>query len=87
MEYYQIIMLACAGVLLQCAEPIILIKRWLGFREEEYDSYSKQKRFFHRLLYCAMCLTFWVGLAFTWDLGISIVGSVLAAWLYKKINE
>jgi len=79
--------LACAGVLLQCAEPIILIKRWFGFKEEEYDRYSKEKRFFHRMLYCAMCLTFWVGLIVTWDLATSIIGSVAAALLYKKINE
>lgn len=84
---YEIIMLACVGVLLQCAEPIILMKRFLGFEEEKYDTYSKEKRFFHRLLYCAMCLTFWVGLAFTWDFGISVIGSVLAAYIYKKINE
>ncbi len=83
----QTIILACAGVLLQCAEPIIHIKRWIGFKEEKYDTYSKEKRFFHRMLYCAMCLTFWVGLTFTWDLGIAIVGSVLAAYIYKKINE
>jgi hypothetical protein len=51
---YEIIMLACVGVLLQCAEPIILMKRFLGFEEEKYDTYSKEKRFFHRLLYCAM---------------------------------
>jgi hypothetical protein len=87
MEIMTIVILACGGVLLQCAEPIILIKRALGFKEEEYDNYSKEKRFFHRLIYCAMCLTFWVGLALTWNLGISIVGSVLAAYIYKKINE
>lgn len=80
-------MLACAGVLLQCAEPIIHIKRVFGFKEEEYDSYSKEKRFFHRMLYCAMCLTFWVGLALTWNIGTTIIGSVLAAYIYKKINE
>lgn len=83
----EIAMLACAGVLLQCAEPIIHMKRLLGFREEEYDSYSKEKRFFHRMLYCAMCLTFWLSLAITWDLGISAVASVLAAYIHKKIDE
>lgn len=83
----ETIVLACAGVLLQCAEPIILIKRWMGFKEEHYDTYSKEKRFFHRMLYCAMCLTFWVGLVLTWDIAIAIVGSVAAALLYKKINE
>lgn len=83
----EIAMLACAGVLLQCAEPIIHLKRWMGFKEELYDSYSKEKRFFHRLLYCAMCLTFWLSLAITWDLGISAVASVLAAYIHKKTIE
>jgi len=83
----EIAMLACAGVLLQCAEPIIHIKRFLGFKEELYDTYSKEKRFFHRMLYCAMCLTFWFALAMTWDLGISSIASVLSAYAHKKISE
>lgn len=77
--------LICIGVLLQCAEPIILIKRAMGFKEEEYDTYSKEWRFVHRLLYCAMCLTFWVALFWTWNLEIAAISSVGAALLHKNL--
>ena len=83
----EILMLACAGVLLQEAEPILHIKRWFGFKEEDYDTKGKTHRFVHRLLYCAMCLTFWFALAITWDLGVAAVASVLAAYIHKKIIE
>jgi len=43
------------------AEPIILIKRILGFKEEKYDEFTPLKRFFHKLIYCWMCSAFWIG--------------------------
>jgi hypothetical protein len=80
-----IITWACLGVLLQVAEPILLIKREFGFKEEEYDEYSKWRKFLHRLLYCAKCLTFWVALSFTWDIQVAIISSILAGLIEKWI--
>jgi hypothetical protein len=84
---YDIILWACIAVLMQCAEPILLIKRALGFKEEKYEEYSKEKRFIHRLLYCPMCLGFWITLIFTFNIGTAVISSVLGSWLHKKINE
>jgi hypothetical protein len=84
---FEIILWACVAVLMQCAEPIIHIKRYLGFKEELYDTYSKEKRFFHRLIYCTMCLGFWITLVGTWDIGVAIIASVLSTFIYKKIIE
>ena len=82
-----IILWACIGVLLQEAEPIIMIKRYIGFREEEYDHWTKEKQYIHRLLHCALCLTFWITLIGTLNITVSIISSVLAALLHKKIRE
>jgi uncharacterized membrane protein len=83
----EIILFACIGVLLQEAEPIIMIKRHIGFKEESYDDQSKIMKFIHRLLYCAMCLTFWVALISTLNPTTAIISSVLSAILHKKILE
>lgn len=83
----EIIMWSCIGVLLQEAEPIQMLKRYIGFKEESYDTQSKEKRWIHRLLHCAMCLTFWVVLVSTWNIQISVISSVLAQIIHKKIIE
>jgi hypothetical protein len=85
----EIIFWSCLGWLLQVAEPILHIKRFLGFKIEEYDNSSyKNKRFLHRLIYCTTCLTFWVTLIFTWNIFTAVVSSTIAtiieAHLIKK---
>lgn len=75
------------NILLQSAEPIIHLKRWIGFKEEEYDSYTKEWRFFHRLLYCCACLGFWIALAISCDIYIAAICSVASELIYKKIME
>lgn len=83
----NIIFWACVGVLLIEAEPIILMKRWFGFKDEKYDAMSKIMRFFHRLITCAMCLTFWVALICTWNIETAAISSILAALIHKKILQ
>lgn len=83
---YNIILWASIGVLLQDAEPIIMIKRYIGFKEEDYDHYSKEKRYIHRLIYCALCLTFWITLLGTFNLELAVISSVLAAAIQKIIR-
>jgi hypothetical protein len=80
-------MWSCIGVLLQEAEPIQMFKRSIGFKDELYDTLSKEMRFLHRLINCAMCLTFWVVLVSTWNIQISVISSVLAQIIHKKIIE
>jgi len=81
----SIVFWSCIGVLLQCAEPVIWIKRDIGFKDEEYDQMTKRMRTLHRLLSCAMCLTFWVVLLVTWNPVISVISSVGADILHKIV--
>ena len=85
MMIVMIVFWSCVGVLLQCAEPIIWIKRDMGYREEEYDQMTKRKRTIHRLLHCAMCLTFWVVLISTFDPVTAVISSVGADILHKIV--
>ena len=80
-----IILFGCLGVLLQEAEPIIMIKRYIGFKQETYDDQTKIKKYIHRLIYCAMCLTFWITLMATLNITTAIISSVLSAILHKII--
>jgi len=79
-----IVFWACVGVLLQVAEPILMIKR-IAFKEEEYEEYGETKRFIHRLLYCAKCLTFWFVLLCTWSIEVAVISSILAGLIEKWI--
>ena len=77
----QILGIIAINILLQVAEPILLIKRWLGFKEEEYDRYTEKWRFIHRLLYCCACLGFWVALAISWNIYIAAICSIASEWM------
>lgn len=82
-----IIFWSCVGWLLQVAEPIIHLKRFLGFKPELYDNKSYEYiRPLHRLIYCTTCLTFWITLIFTWNIYIAVVSSVVAT-IIEKINK
>jgi hypothetical protein len=83
----EIIFWSCIGWLLQVAEPIIHLKRFLGFKPELYDNKSYEyMRSLHRLIYCTTCLTFWVVLLSTWRIDIAVISSVLAT-IIEKINK
>ena len=82
----EILGIIAINILLQVAEPIILIKRWIGFKEEEYDEYTKVWRFFHRLLYCCACLGFWAALAISFNIYIAAICSIASEWIYTKIK-
>lgn len=43
------------------SEPAIWLKRYLGFKEEWYDSFKPKFQALHRLLYCSLCSGFWIG--------------------------
>ena len=60
----KIIGLASLTVLFVKAEPLIIIKRLLGFKEELYDTYSSLKRFIFKLITCCMCSGWWIGIFF-----------------------
>jgi len=81
----NIIFWSCVGWLLQVAEPILHLKRSLGFKTESYDKITyKNKRWLHRLIYCTTCLTFWVVLIATWSIHIACISSVLATIIERQ---
>lgn len=82
-----ILALACLNVLFIVAEPIILLRRYVGFREEEFDSYKPLKRFFHKLVHCCLCSGFWISLILSQNIFIAAIASVLGEYIYKKIIE
>lgn len=90
----HIIAISCIGYLFINAEPSILLKRILGFKEEKYDDYSKIKQFIHRLITCEICSTFWIGIIFGFLLNyrpvdvlfMSSISSVLSGLIKSVIN-
>ena len=77
----------CIAVLFNTAEPILLLKRRIGFKEEDYDTYSNNKKLIHRGLYCCMCTGFWIGLILTGDIFIASIVSIGSELINKKIIE
>lgn len=86
-EIIYLIAISSFGALFVAAEPIILLKRYFGFKEERYDDMSKIMRFFHRMLYCALCSGFWIALALTQNLHQAAICSVLAEAIYKHLKS
>jgi hypothetical protein len=63
---YHIATIVSLGFLFIEAKPIILLKRLLGFKEEEHSEYNSLfKVLFHELIYCQICTTFWIGIFFS----------------------
>lgn len=83
----DIIFWSCLGWLLQVAEPVLHIKRYFGFKAEEYDKKEyASKRWLHRLIYCTTCLTFWVVLIATWNIQIACISSTVATIIEKTMK-
>lgn len=76
------------------SEPLILLKRYLGFKEERYDEFSKIKRFFYKLITCWMCSAFWIGIFLNIFIGynlyeiisIAAIASFLSSIIEKLIS-
>jgi len=89
---YQIIVLSCLGTLSVIAEPIILLKRQLGFKQENVGKLTCKntlmnpvRDFFTKLLYCSICSTFWIVVIVTLDPGMACICAILAGILEKQL--
>lgn len=80
-EVYLIIGTVCLSLLFVQAEPLILLKRFFGFKEEHYDDFSKLKKFIHSLLYCVVCSGFWIGLI----VGVRYIGFTYSGLAFAAI--
>jgi hypothetical protein len=82
-ELFNIIYLLGLAVLWTYSEYGILFRRYIGFKEEEYDNYSPNKRFIHRGLYCGYCSSFWIALLVSFNFKTAVIVSLFAFILEK----
>lgn len=74
-------------ILFVTSEPMILLKRVMGFKEEEYMGYGKVKQFIYRLITCCLCSGFWISLVLTQSIIYSSIVSVLSELIYKQLTK
>lgn len=67
------------------SEPLILAKRAIGYKEEDYDSFDPLNRFLFRGITCTQCSSFWIGLIF-FGLHIGIFASAFF-WFFENKNK
>lgn len=74
------------SVLFIYAEPMIELKRFLEFKEEEYMNYGKVKQWLHKLIHCLFCSSFWITLIISFNFELSVIVSLLAYILENKLK-
>lgn len=79
--------LCCITILFVESEPMVLLKRFIGFKEEFYEEYNKVKQFIFRLISCVMCSGFWIGLAFTQDVFLASIISIVSELINDRIKN
>ena len=84
MQWYSIIFIASLANLFVYSKPTILLRRWIGFKDEQFDDWSKIKKFFGELITCPMCSAFWIG-AYTLDIQIMAIAAIVANAIEKWI--
>ena len=75
------------------AEPMILLKNKLGFKED--GIYDPLKNFINGLIWCALCSGFWIGILITCMslnmfihvIGLASIASILSEIVNRKLNE
>ena len=87
MIVFNIIAIAAITYLFIESEPLILIKRFLGFKEENYNEYGKVKAFIYRLITCALCSGFYIGLIWTHSLQQSALISIVAEIITRLMKR
>lgn len=76
--------LSCIGVLWINAEPTIRLREWVWYKIFGSDYMNK---WHWRLVSCAMCISFWLGLMVTTNLFYSSIISITAELICRKINS
>jgi uncharacterized membrane protein len=75
------------GILFVEAEPMIKLKRMIGFNDEDYFRWKESKKFIYRLINCVTCSTFWIGLIITGNIYLAAITSILGELIYKIKNR
>lgn len=64
------------------SEPTNRIKYWI------YKDIKNKEELWHwKLINCAMCSGFWLGLLLTWNIYLAAIISVAAEFMCKKLTE
>ena len=82
-EIIKLIGIASMGFLFVAAEPMIMIKTWF-FSQIYKGDYTRLMIW--RLLNCAKCSGFWIGLAITQDILSASIISVISEMIYRKLS-
>jgi len=61
MDIINLMFVIGLSILITRSKPIILLKRYVGIKDEEFDDYNKPKQLFIELISCCLCLSFWIG--------------------------
>jgi hypothetical protein len=75
---FSIIGIACIGVLWIESEPTIRLREYL---------LKDKSTWYFRLLNCAMCSSFWIGMILTLNIYDAAIISILAELIDKKLNN
>lgn len=60
----NILFVSGLALLLTRSKPVILIRRFLGLKEENYDNWGELGKFLYDLISCAFCLSFHIGMIY-----------------------
>ena len=82
----HIIGLACLTNLLIEATPIKILKDKIGILEKN-AKYSIIKNLLIELLYCPLCLGFWIGIFYMYNSGSVLLYSAIVSILSEAINR
>lgn len=74
----EIISWSCITLLWINSEPTAMLRYYL-FKDAD--------NFIIRLLNCAMCSGFWIGLIFTFDIQLAAIISILSEFLNRYLNS
>lgn len=77
--------LIAINLLIVYAEPVILLRRLIGFKEEDFNTMSKYKRFFFKLITCSGCIGFWISLLVLFNPLQAVLISVLTTIVENKL--
>lgn len=69
------------------SEPTARLREALGFTDAKYPEMGEAKAFLHRMMNCALCSGFWIGLAMTWHVGWAAVAAVAAETINRKMTN
>ena len=64
------------ALLITRSKPIILLKRYIGLKEERYDDWNDIKKFLYELSTCMWCLSLWIGLIYGFK--VAVISSLIS---------